>query len=277
MPRIAVCSWSLKPTSPHDLVDKVRALGLSAVQLWLDPVRQWQWKPDTVGGLARAHSLALVSGMFAPKDEDYSTLDSIKATGGLRPDATWDSNLKAAEGDAIMAARFGIPLVTFHAGFIPHDPQDPARDTIIQRLRAVAETMAARNIRVALETGQEHADTLLHALDDINQPLPPKARVGVNFDPANMILYGMGDPVAALRKLAPHVLQVHIKDAVPSTKNGEWGEEKPVGQGAVDWPAFFATLRESGYQGDLVIERESGDDRVQDIRRARDLIEKHWR
>jgi L-ribulose-5-phosphate 3-epimerase len=276
MPRIAVCSWSLKPTSPHDLLDKVRACGLSAVQLWLDPVRQWQWKPDTIGGLAKAQGLALVSGMFAPKDEDYSTLDSIKATGGLRPDATWDANLKAAEANAIMAARLAIPLVTFHAGFIPHNPADPARDAMIQRLRAVAETMAARNIRVALETGQEHADTLLHALDDINQPLPDKARVGVNFDPANMILYSMGDPVAALTKLLPHVLQVHIKDAVPAATRGTWGEERPVGQGAVDWPTFFATLRNAGYQGDLVIERESGDDREPDIRRARDLINKHW-
>jgi L-ribulose-5-phosphate 3-epimerase len=87
----------------------------------------------------------------------------------------------------------------------------------------------------------------------------------------------MGDPVAALRNLMPHVLQVHIKDAVPAATRGNWGEEKPVGQGAVDWPTFFATLRNAGYTGDLVIERESGDDRVQDIRRARDLIEKHWR
>jgi sugar phosphate isomerase/epimerase len=276
MPRIAVCSWSLKPASPHDLLAKVRALGLSAVQLWLDPVRQWQWKPDTIGGLAKASNLALVSGMFAPKDEDYSTLDSIKATGGLRPDHTWDANLKAAEGDAIMAARFAIPLVTFHAGFIPDDPADPARAAMTQRLRALAELFAARNVRLALETGQEDADTLLAALAEINEPLPDRARVGVNFDPANMILYGMGDPVASLKKLLPHVLQVHIKDAVPAAKKGSWGEEKPVGQGAVDWPAFFTILRDSNYQGDLVIERESGEDRATDIRRARDLIEKHW-
>lgn len=277
MPRIAVCSWSLRPESPEDLLRKVGECGLSAVQLWLDPVRSWTWKPDTVGGLARASGLSLVSGMFAPKGEDYSTLEMIKQTGGVRPDATWEANQKAVEGDAIMAARFGIPLVTFHAGFIPHNKADPGRGVMAQRLRQIAETMATRNVRVALETGQEDAQTLLAALDEVNEPLPEKARVGVNFDPANMILYGMGDPIASLKRLLPHVMQVHIKDATPATTKGAWGDEKPVGHGAVDWPAFFGVLRDAGYRGDMVIEREAGDDRVADVRRARDLIEKHWK
>lgn len=277
MNRIAVCSWSLKPASPEDLVEKCRACGVSAVQLWLDPVRQWQWRPDTVGSLARSAGIKIVSGMFAPKDEDYSTLESIKATGGVLPDATWEANQKAAEGDAIMASRFGVSLVTFHAGFIPHEAADPARAVMVGRLRNIAETMSVRNVQIALETGQEDAGTLLAALDEINETLPDRARIGVNFDPANMILYGMGDPVASLKRLMPHVRQVHIKDAVPTKAKGTWGEEMPVGQGAVDWPGFFGVLRDGGYRGGFVIERESGDDRVGDIVQARDLIERYWR
>lgn len=276
MNRIAVCSWSLCPASPEDLLDKSRACGVSAVQLWLDPVRQWQWRPDSVGSLCRVHGLGLLSGMFGPKDEDYSTLETIKATGGVRPDATWEANLKAAEGDAIMAARFGIPLVTFHAGFIPHQADDPARAAMAARLRQIAELMAARNIRIALETGQEDADTLLAALAEINAGLPERAKVGVNFDPANMILYGMGDPIAALRKLMPHVFQVHIKDAKKAAARGEWGSEVVVGTGEVDWPGFFAVLKAGGYRGDFVIEREAGEDRVADVATARTTIEKHW-
>ncbi len=277
MNRIAVCSWSLRPSSPESMLDLCRSCGVSAVQLWLDPIRQWQWRPDSVGSLARVHGLSLVSGMFAPKDEDYSTLETIKATGGVRPDATWEANHKAADADAIMAARFGIPLVTFHAGFIPHDKADPARAVMTTRLRQIAEAMAARNIRIALETGQEDAATLLDALREINEGLEEKAEVGVNFDPANMILYGMGDPVAALKQLMPHVLQVHIKDALPTKTRGTWGEEKAVGQGAVDWAKFFGVLKDAGYTGDFVIEREAGDDRVADVRVARDVIEKHWK
>lgn len=276
MNQIAVCSWSLRPASPHDLVALCRECEVSAVQLWLDPVRQWQWKPDTTGGLARAAGLSLVSGMYSPKDEDYSTLESIKATGGVRPDTTWEANAKAAEGNAIMASRFGIPLVTFHAGFIPHAKGDPHRASMCQRVAHIAEVMAARNVRVALETGQEDAQTLLDALAEINDALQPRATVGVNFDPANMILYGMGDPVAALTRLLPHVLQVHIKDATPAAKPGVWGEERPVGKGSVDWKSFFSTLRQANYAGDFVVERESGDDRVGDVRRAVDTIRSHW-
>ena len=98
---------------------------------------------------------------------------------------------------------------------------------------------------------------------------------GVNFDPANMILYGMGDPVEALRALLPHVLQVHVKDATPTAEPGTWGAEVPAGTGAVDWPAFFAVLSGAGRPIDLMIEREAGGTRVADIATARELVQRH--
>jgi L-ribulose-5-phosphate 3-epimerase len=94
----------------------------------------------------------------------------------------------------------------------------------------------------------------------------------VNFDPANMLLYGSGDPIEALRLLVPFVKQVHVKDATKSPKPGVWGEEVPVGTGEVNWKAFFKTLREGGFDGDLIIEREAGDNRVGDIRHAKDYL-----
>lgn len=272
MSTLAVCSWSLRPESPADLVEKVRACGLSAVQLALEPVRTWQWRPDETGSLLRTSGIRAVSGMLATKDEDYSTLESIKATGGLRPDQHWEANLRAADGCAIFAARYAIPLVTFHAGFLPHDPADPERARMIERLRAIADVFAARGVSLALETGQEDADTLSAVLDELNSGLAEKARIGVNFDPANMILYGMGDPIAALNKLMPHVRQIHIKDAVPATKPGTWGEEKRMGDGAVDWPAFMAVLKKASYTGPLVIEREAGESRVEDVAHAVGLL-----
>ncbi|QOJ01445.1 MAG: sugar phosphate isomerase/epimerase [Phycisphaeraceae bacterium] len=275
MNRIAVCSWSLRPESPAHLVELCARAGVTRVQVWLDPVRERRWAPDEVGSLFRASNITLVSGMFAPAGEDYSTLDSIKATGGVRPDATWEGNQRAAEADAILAARYGLPLVTFHAGFITEDHHDPERGVILERLRALAMVFAARNVRVAFESGQETAANLADALDRLDEALPEHARVGVNFDPANMILYGSGDPIAALERLMPRVRQVHVKDAVPSASRGEWGEEKPAGQGAVDWARFFGVLKDRGYAGDFVIERESGVARVDDIRRAKDLILSH--
>jgi sugar phosphate isomerase/epimerase len=96
--------------------------------------------------------------------------------------------------------------------------------------------------------------------------------VGVNFDPANMILYGMGDPVAAIRTLAPHVVQVHVKDAVPTAVPGTWGREVVSGTGAVDWTAFLAAVRALPRVVDLVIEREAGPTREADIQSAVALL-----
>ena len=97
--------------------------------------------------------------------------------------------------------------------------------------------------------------------------------MGVNFDPANLLLYGKGDPIQALRVLGPWLRQVHIKDAIQSRVPGTWGKEVAVGAGEVDWPAFFATLREVNFAGDFVVEREAGTERISDIRRAREVIQ----
>jgi sugar phosphate isomerase/epimerase len=91
-----------------------------------------------------------------------------------------------------------------------------------------------------------------------------------------MILYNKGDPVEALRTLGPWIRQVHIKDAVKTRTPGTWGEEVPVGEGEVDWPAFFATLRKIGFSGNLVIEREAGARRVADVRAAKLVVERNF-
>jgi L-ribulose-5-phosphate 3-epimerase len=272
MARIGVCSWSLRPTGPADLVEKVRLCGLAAVQLALDPIRRGEWSEEETARLLSGAGIDILSGMMAMEGEDYATLDSIKATGGLRPDHTWERNLAAARDNAQLAHRLGIRLVTFHAGFFPHETAGPAeaaeRHTLILRLREAAAAFAAWSIRVALETGQESAATQVAVLNDLGKPV-----VGVNFDPANMILYGMGEPIAALKRLAPWVRQVHIKDAKASAEPGAWGAEVPVGAGQVDWPAFFAALKEADLDVDLLIEREAGHSRIDDIKRARQLIE----
>jgi sugar phosphate isomerase/epimerase len=266
MTRLAACSWSLRTESPDALADALGRCGIDAVQLALVPcVEHPATWGDAIARL-RARGIAVVSGMLATVGEDYSTLESIERTGGVRPAETWARNQELAHATAALAGDAGVPLVTFHAGFLPHDRADRERAAMIDRLRTVADIYAARGVRVAFETGQESADTLLGALADIAHP-----NVGVNFDPANMILYGMGDPVAALRKLAAHVWQVHVKDAVPTEVPGTWGREVVAGTGAVDWPAFFAAVRALPRPVDLVIEREAGPTREADIRAAAKL------
>lgn len=265
--RIGVCSWSLRPRDPTDLIAALRRLDINAVQLALSPVvrEPGVWR-DTPAALREA-GITILSGMMAMIGEDYSSLESIARTGGVRPDQHWPDNLEHARQVAELAARERIGLVTFHAGFIPHDSADHARGNILDRLRRIAEMFDALGVAVALETGQETASTLMQALDDLARP-----NIGVNFDPANMILYGMGDPADALRLLSPRVKQIHIKDALPTRKPGTWGSEVIAGRGAVDWPRFFETALQIQPPVNFVIEREGSRKGEADIVAARDLI-----
>jgi L-ribulose-5-phosphate 3-epimerase len=265
---VAVCSWSLQPASSAELVDRVRATGARAVQLALSPLAERPAEfADTFARLSDA-GIEVASGMLETVGEDYSTLDTIRATGGVVPDATWPATRARAAEVARLAGAGGVRLVTFHAGFIPHDASDPTRATLFARLGELAAMFAAEGCALAFETGQESAETLAHALADLNATVPAAHAVGVNFDPANMILYGMGDPVAAVRSLAPWIRQAHVKDAMPTAVPGTWGSEVRAGAGVVDWPAFLEALAEAPAPIRLAVEREAGDDRVGDIRAA---------
>jgi L-ribulose-5-phosphate 3-epimerase len=262
--RLAVCSWSVRPTSPGNLCDALDSIGIRRVQLALSPILREPAIWTETFGILRDRGIETVSGMMQPIGEDYSTLESITRTGGLRPDEHWSENRNHAAAIANLAAEHDIRLITLHAGFMPKSHDDPERWRMIERLRHVADVFDHHGVTLGLETGQETAATLLDVLDEIARP-----NVAVNFDPANMILYGKGDPIDALRTLSQRVRQVHIKDALPSKAPGEWGEEVSVGEGAVDWRAFLEIAMRIDPPIDFVIEREAGKDRIGDIRQAR--------
>jgi L-ribulose-5-phosphate 3-epimerase len=267
--RLAVCSWSLRPTSPEDLIQKLRATGIARVQLELDPLRDAPKVWGDTEKLFREHGITIVSGMVRCLGEDYSTLDSIRLTGGVAPDATWEQNIKNFSACAAIANKMGLKLVTFHAGFLPPDESHPTFAKMCRRLDVVADIFMVQNILLGLETGQETAPELAALLHKLNHP-----NIGVNFDPANMLLYDKGDPVKALHVLAPWIRQVHIKDARRTKVPGTWGEEVPVGKGEVDWRGFFTTFKHVVFNVNLVIEREYGNNCVADIRAAREVMER---
>ena len=264
--RLAVCSWSLQPKSPEDLADQLESVGIRRVQLALDPVREDAAWADAFAVL-RTRSIAVVSGMMAAVGEDYSTLESIKVTGGITPDGTWEQNLANFTANADLMAKEGVPTALFHAGFLPHEESDTDFEKMLGRLSAVADLFAERGLNVVLETGQEPAHGLRAFLDKLS-----RGNVGANLDPANMLLYNNGNPVEALRLLGNYVCSLHIKDANVTSVPGTWGEEVIVGTGQVDWSEFFEALDEIDFDGDLCIEREAGDQRVADIRTAREFL-----
>jgi L-ribulose-5-phosphate 3-epimerase len=265
--RLAVCSWSLQSANPLELLQQVKEIGISRVQIALDPLRNHPEIWGSLPELCHDHHVTLVSGMFGTVGEDYSTLETIKRTGGVVPDSTWDANWRNIQATADLAHKLKLNLVTFHAGFLPHEPSDPAFTKLFERMTMIVDAFGQKGIELGLETGQETADTLRSFLERLN-----KKNVGVNLDPANMILYDKGDPVAAMRVLGPWLKQCHLKDAVKTKVPGAWGDEVVLGKGQVDWHAFFATAEQVHFRGDFAIEREAGDQRIAEIRAAKEYV-----
>jgi sugar phosphate isomerase/epimerase len=259
---IGVCSWSLRSVTMRELVAVVKAIGLSDIQLALGGmVGQSPEARKADFDTLRSAGIGITAGMIGFAGEDYSTIARIHDTGGYVPASTYAERREASRRAAEIAAENGISLVSTHVGFIPA-PTDAGYGEAMARIRQVADDFAALGIKLGLETGQEPADRLLMFLNSLGA-----RNVVVNFDPANMILYGAGDPIEAVRLLGKHIGQVHLKDATSSNNPGvEWGEEVPFGTGQVDLRRFLGALRDVGYKGPLVFEREAGDDRVADLR-----------
>jgi sugar phosphate isomerase/epimerase len=198
--------------------------------------------------------------------EDYSTLESIKKTGGIGPDESWEENRKLALEAINVTAQLGAKYILMHAGFIDHTKPEYARK-FYDRVRLLADAAAEKNVKFLMETGQETAKELKHFLEEMDHPA-----LRVNFDPANMILYDKGNPLEAVKVLAPWIRHIHIKDAIRTKTPGTWGLEVPWGEGDVNSNAFLRTLKEIGFKGALAIEREAGDDRFGDIKKAAERL-----
>ena len=200
--------------------------------------------------------------MIGFPQEDYTTLDTIKVTGGVAPDEQWEANRKLAEEAVKVTAALNVPFLSFHAGFIDHTRPEYAKK-FYDRILCLADAARESGIKLLMETGQESGEDLKHFLEELSHPA-----LGVNFDPANMILYDQGNPIDAVRTLAPWISHVHIKDASRTKQPGTWGAEVPWGEGEVGPDAFLSALEKIEFAGTLAIEREAGDDRFKDIKLA---------
>ena len=266
---IGVCSWSLRPADMADLIGKVGDLELSHMQLALGGLLG---KPDDERdrelGKLRDSGIAVTATMIGYPGEDYSSISAIRRTGGLVPDENWDERQRLTLEAGHITASLGVKFLTTHVGFIPA-PNDANYATMVERICSIAGRFAEQGIELLLETGQESASELLQFLNNLRCK-----NVGINFDPANMILYGSGDPLDAIKALGRHIRHVHIKDAIKSAKPGtEWGKEVAFGDGEVPHDGFIRALRSVNYTGPLVIEREAGDDRLGDVRYAIETLQ----
>ncbi|MCC9643101.1 sugar phosphate isomerase/epimerase [Rhodopirellula sp. JC740] len=235
----------------------IRELGLPTIQLHAphagnrtaDAAQKFKSQLDEFGIQCTA-----VFGGF--DGESYADIPTVVKTVGLVPAETRAARLKEMMEISDFARALAVDCVALHIGFVPHDPLDQEYEGIVEVTRQLCDHCRANEQFLHLETGQETADGLLTFIESVERD-----NLKINFDPANMILYGSGDPIEALRKVGPYVRSVHCKDGTWSDQPGvTFGREVPLGQGDVGMENYLQTLKDIGYTGPLTIEREIPED-----------------
>jgi sugar phosphate isomerase/epimerase len=242
--------------------DAAAAAGFRVVHTSTLP-EPWLDGPERARYVAAARRSGVrVATMFVGFDgQSYADVPTIARTVGfLAVPALRERRRAVATAYSDLAREVGAESLAGHLGFFPDEPAHPDYPWLVLALRQVLDRCAANGQTFRLETGQESAAALLRFIEAVDRP-----NLGVNFDPANFILYGTDEPLRALDRLAPFVWGVHCKDAVPSRQPGTLGTEMLLGEGEVNFPALLGRLKALGYDGPLVIEREHGPSVLADV------------
>jgi sugar phosphate isomerase/epimerase len=194
---------------------------------------------------------------------------------GLVPAKHRPTRIGALMRGADFAKSLGIKAIITHLGFIPENPADPLFAEVVEAVREVAEHCAEQGVEFWFETGQETPVTMLRLIKEVGT-----GNLGINLDPANLVMYGKANPVDALEVFGDYVRNVHAKDGMYPTDPMKLGPEVRLGEGRVRWPEFVKRLGEIGFDGEFIIEREikEGAEQKKDIAAAveylRELLEK---
>ena len=187
-----------------------------------------------------------------------------------------------------LAVELGTNVVTTHIGIVPEDTQSEVYAEMHRACDELSRYATDQGAYFAIETGPEPASHLKSFLDTLSTK-----GVSVNFDPANMVMVTGDDPVQGVHTLKDYIVHTHVKDGVQLRKvdpravygalgyepmshekiadeagGGDAFRELPLGEGDVDFPAYFQALQDIGYTGYLTIERETGDNPEADIAKA---------
>ena len=234
-------------------LEVARELGVPTIQLHA-PAQSTRTPQNAAQFLARLKeagiTLTAVFGGF--EGESYADIPAVSRTVGLVPRQTRAARMQEMKEISDFARLLGCRVVALHLGFVPHDTKDPLYAGILKATQDLCDHAKRNGQNLHLETGQETADALLQFIHDVG-----RENLFINFDPANLILYGTGKPIEALQKVGRYVRSCHCKDGTWSAKPGvDWGREVPLGQGDVGMEQFLRTLKALGYDGPLTIERE---------------------
>ena len=253
---------------PDSAIRRVRDLGLPTAQVYVE-----EFHPGLDGRLRQAletyHIEATAVVVGGPGKEVWDFYGG-PLTIGVVPRETRSARVAHIKKASDFAKRCGIPAVQTHCGFIPENPNDALYKETVETIRELAEYCKQNGQNLRYETGQETPITLVRTIQDVGSD-----NQGVNFDLANLILYGKANPVDAVELLGPYVQGIHAKDGLWPTDPKKLGEEVPIGKGKVDFPHIISRLKEIDYRGAVTIEREiSGPQQTEDVRAAKTYLEK---
>jgi L-ribulose-5-phosphate 3-epimerase len=253
---------------PDAAMAKVRDLGLPTCQVFTSDV--------DLGIAARlravldARGIEVTSLVVGGPGREVWDFYGGPLTVGIVPRETRGARIAHIKKASNLAKVCGIVSVQTHCGFIPENPNELLYKETVEAMRDVAGYCRKNGQNFRYETGQETPITLLRAIRDVGMD-----NQGVNFDLANLILYGKANPVDAIEILGPYVQGIHAKDGLWPTNPKDLGEEVPIGKGKVDFPRIIARLKEMNYRGAVTIEREiSGPQQMEDVRAAKEYLEK---
>jgi sugar phosphate isomerase/epimerase len=252
---------------PDSAMSKIHTLGLPTAQIFVDEFHPGLENRLT-GALEKQHIEATSIVVGGPGKEVWDFYGG-PLTIGVVPRETRAARVAHLKKASDFAKQCGISAVQTHCGFIPENPNDALYKETVETIRELAEYCRRNGQSLRYETGQETPITLVRMIQDVgidNQ--------GVNFDLANLILYGKANPVDAVELLGPYVQGIHAKDGLWPTDPKNLGEEVPIGEGKVDFPRIIARLKEMDYRGAITIEREiSGPRQMEDVRAAKTYLE----
>ena len=249
----------------------VKKFGLRSGQLGFPGELPLEGAPEKWREALNEEDFLAVTAVCSYVGENYADVPTVQGTVGLVPESTRAERIRRTKAVSDVAAQLGIKSIACHIGFVPHNGDESLYAKIRDVTREICDYCGKNGQAFTLETGQEPAKVLLKFIEDVGRP-----NLKINFDPANMILYGTGDPIEALAVLGKLVISVHCKDGdwPPLDQPAALGMERPLGEGSVDLPVFISKLKEIGYTGILSIEREQSDakKREADIRKAVSLL-----
>lgn len=282
--RIGVCSWSWK-SDMNTILNAMETMGITGIQLATTPwvagdlsnaqkeifgYEESSDVLDRIKQLSKTGKLNIMSAMICFPHEDYTSLQTIWNTSGFMftedglghsADEEWMTNRSLVSAAAKLASELNIPYLSTEVGFVNKD-----WNLALERVKDACDICSTEGVTFLIESGQESGTEMKKFLEDLEKKYP-ETKIGVNFDPANHILYDTDTPNNAFDILQPWIKQVHVKDCLlDASRRKSWSEDIVWGTGDVSGKFdFLQHVYDSGYKGNLLVEHESGDNRVADI------------